>query len=185
MKLSARTRYAARILLELAKNQHEKPMSATVLSQHTGVSAQFVEQILKPLKQKGLTASVRGASGGHKLARPAEAVTLGEVVRLMEGGIKLSVCCGEKAEDCPRKENCLIRSAWVDASEALERELDAISLASLLKGGQTCPVELTATDRRKGAQGKREDPAKVPAAASASPLRRSPARMPVRRRAKT
>ena len=183
MKLSARTRYAARILLELARGQDEKPMSAAVLSQHTGVSAQFVEQILKPLKQKGLTTSVRGASGGHKLARPADAITLGEVVRLMEGGIRLSVCCGEKADECPRKEICLIRGAWVNVSQTLEQELDSISLATLLVGGLTCPVELTLPDREKGTVQERKEDVRqeLPVARPAS-VRRPPARIPVGRK---
>ena len=140
MKLSARSRYASRILLELAKHNGSAPMSAAVLSQHTGVSVQFVEQILKPLKQHGLTKSVRGAAGGHRLARPAEEITLGEVVRLMEGGIHLTVCCGEKANNCPRKEGCLTRKAWMQVSTSLERELDSITLAGLAHGGdQVCP----------------------------------------------
>jgi Rrf2 family protein len=138
MKLSARSRYAARILLELAKHKEQTPVSATILSQHTGVSVQFVEQILKPLKQKGLTASQRGASGGHFLARPASEITLGQIVRLMEGGICLSVCCGERAENCSRKQGCLTRRAWVSVSLALEQELDAISIADLLHEEEVC-----------------------------------------------
>lgn len=114
-------------------------MSAAILSHHTGVSVQFVEQILKPLKQHGLTKSVRGAAGGHRLARPAESITLGEVVRLMEGGIHLTVCCGEKANNCPRKDGCLTRKAWLRVSNSLERELDSITLAGLAHGGQVCP----------------------------------------------
>ena len=114
-------------------------MSAAILSQHTGVSVQFVEQILKPLKQHGLTKSVRGAAGGHRLARSAEDITLGEVVRLMEGGIHLTVCCGEKANNCPRKDGCLTRRAWVQVSTSLERELDSITLAGLVHGDQVCP----------------------------------------------
>ena len=183
MKLSARTRYAARILLELARDQEGKPMSAAVLSQHTGVSAQFVEQILKPLKQKGLTTSVRGASGGHKLARPASTITLGEVVRLMEGGIRLSVCCGERADECPRKEICLIRGAWVNVSQTLEQELDSISLATLLVGGLTCPVDLTFPDRKKSAAlAHKEDARQELPVVPPAPLRRTPARIPVGRR---
>ena len=139
MKLSARSRYAARILLELARNKSAGPMSAALLSQHTGVSVQFVEQILKPLKQKGLTKSVRGAAGGHRLAKKPEDITLGEVVHLMEGGIQLTVCCGEKSGDCPRKDGCLTRKAWLQVSRSLERELDSITLASLLHGDQVCP----------------------------------------------
>ena len=133
MKLSARSRYASRILLELAKHREASPMSARTLSRHTGVSVQFVEQILKPLKQNGLTVSVRGAAGGHRLARSADEISLGEVVRLMEGGITLTVCCGEKNKECPRKDGCLTRRAWVHLSTTLEKELDSISLASLLQ----------------------------------------------------
>ena len=138
MKLSARSRYAARILLELARHTSSTPMSAAVLSQHTGVSVQFVEQILKPLKQHVLTKSVRGAAGGHRIARPAEEITLGEVVRVMEGGIRLTVCCGEKADNCQRKDGCLTRKAWMTISRRLEEELDSISLSSLLHDDLVC-----------------------------------------------
>lgn len=152
MKLSARSRYAARILLELARHDSGKPISAATLSQYTGVSVQFVEQILKPLKQKGLTSSVRGATGGHKLARSPEQITLGEVVRLMEGGIMLSVCCGEKANDCPRKEGCLTRIAWMQVSGKLEEELDRITLATLLHGDQICSEWQETTAQKNSAK---------------------------------
>ncbi|MCL1939643.1 MAG: Rrf2 family transcriptional regulator [Desulfovibrionaceae bacterium] len=148
MKLSARSRYASRILLELAKHMGASPMSAATLSNYTGVSVQFVEQILKPLKQNGLTHSVRGAAGGHRLARPADQISLGEVVRLMEGGITLTVCCGEKANECPRRDGCLTRRAWVQLSTILEKELDSISLATLLQHGDAvCPEGPQRTER--------------------------------------
>lgn len=149
MKLSARARYASRILLELARHKSPTPMSAATLSLHTGVSVQFVEQILKPLKQSGLTRSVRGAAGGHRLARPAEDITLGEVVRLLEGGIQLTVCCGEKANECPRREGCLTRRAWMQVSNSLERELDSITLAHLLHSDQVCPEGQKRVENRK------------------------------------
>ena len=145
MKLSARSRYASRILLELARHNDRSPLSAAFLSQHTGVSVQFVEQILKPLKQNGLTKSVRGAAGGHRLAKAADDITLGEVIRLMEGGIVLTVCCGEKANDCPRKDGCLTRQAWMQVSRTLEQELDSITLSKLLHGGQICLENPTAS----------------------------------------
>lgn len=149
MKLSARSRYASRILLELARHKAEAPMSAATLSQHTGVSVQFVEQILKPLKQSGLTSSLRGAAGGHRLAKPAEEITLGEVVRLMEGGIMLTVCCGDKANECPRRDGCLTRRAWMQVSNTLEKELDSISLATLLHGDHVCPEGRVRYERKK------------------------------------
>ena len=141
MKLSAKSRYAARILIELAKETSHNPMSASTLSLNTGVSVQFVEQILKPLKQKGLTKSIRGAAGGHRLARAAADITLGEVVRLMEGGIQLTVCCSDKKVNaCPRAKTCPTRSAWKHVSTALEKELEEITIASLLQSTVPCPV---------------------------------------------
>ncbi|MDL2266557.1 Rrf2 family transcriptional regulator [Desulfovibrio sp. OttesenSCG-928-G15] len=185
MKLSARSRYASRILLELARHKGAAPMSAATLSQHTGVSVQFVEQILKPLKQSGFTRSVRGAAGGHRLARPAEDITLGEVVRLMEGGITLTVCCGENANDCPRKDGCVTRKAWLKVSKTLESELDSITLSTLLHSGDVCPEAATRVLPRK-----RDLPqAKAATRAAAKSVSRSPRVIsrkaaPVRRKAK-
>lgn len=132
MKLSARTRYAARILLDLARLDKTGPVAATRLSQHTGVSVQFIEQILKPLKQAGLTKSTRGASGGHSLAASPDKVTLGEVVRLMEGGINLTLCSSEETATCSSRGRCPTRNAWVKVSRALESTLDEITLQDLL-----------------------------------------------------
>lgn len=151
MKLSARCRYAARILLELAKSEGGAPMSASVLSHRTGVSVQFVEQILKPLKQHGMTSSIRGASGGHLLGKGASEITLGDVVRIMEGGIQLSVCCGPNPSECSRRKNCYIHSAWNGLSQALEDQLDAISLSVLLTDGLDCHIGQLQEHTGKGA----------------------------------
>lgn len=140
MKLSARTRYAARILLDLARHSNSGPIAATRLSQHTGVSVQFIEQILKPLKQAGLTTSTRGASGGHSLAKPAQQITLGEVVRLMEGGIHLTLCSSEETATCASWDFCPTRTAWVKVSKTLEQELDAITLKDLLDDYYAVPT---------------------------------------------
>ncbi|WP_084515935.1 RrF2 family transcriptional regulator [Desulfovibrio cuneatus] len=175
MKLSARARYAARILLELARNAPKnEPLSASTLSYQTGVSVQFVEQILKPLKQKGLTMSVRGAAGGHKLAKPASDISLGEVVRIMEDGIQLTVCCGEKANSCPRKSGCLTRKAWLHVSRTLEQELDAISIERLLHEDAIC-----LNDNDPPAKAKRSAARAIPAVQSAP--KRVPAKTGLRK----
>ncbi|MDR2892157.1 MAG: Rrf2 family transcriptional regulator [Deltaproteobacteria bacterium] len=132
MKLSAKTRYAARILLDLARHDKEEPVPATRLSQHTGVSVQFIEQILKPLKQAGLTRSARGASGGHSLARNPDEITLAEVVSLMEGGLHLALCTDESRAVCESSDFCSTRTAWTRVSTALSNELADISLQDLL-----------------------------------------------------
>ena len=138
MKLSARSRYAIRLLLELAQQKDILPISAAMLSQQTGISTQFVEQILKPLRERGFTASIRGAAGGHTLACSVEEIFLGEVVRLMEGNIDVSVCFGEKANDCPQQGRCATSRIWGQISSKMERELDSVSLAELLSSSISC-----------------------------------------------
>lgn len=132
MKLSARSRYASRILLELARNKGVSPISAAMLAQRTGISVQFIEQILKPLKHRCVTSSVRGAAGGHWLAKPADQISLGDVVRIMEGDISLAACCNEKPKKCLRRDVCPTRQAWQRVSNVLAQELDSISIADLL-----------------------------------------------------
>lgn len=131
MKLSARARYAARLLLELAATDDGQPIRSAALSERTAISVQFIEQIIRPLKKAGIIDSVRGAAGGYLLKRPAAGISLGEIVRIMEGGIKLAECCATP-ENCERASKCKTRDAWARASKALEEELDAVSLTDLL-----------------------------------------------------
>ncbi len=132
MKLSAKSRYAARILLELAANNQPGPMTASLLSDRTGITIQFIEQILRLLRQAHLTRSVRGVAGGHLLAKTPDAISLGDIVRVMEGGINLTLCLADDQFPCPRRDGCLTYPAWSSISRSLERELDAVTLAHLM-----------------------------------------------------
>ncbi|MEG6507164.1 RrF2 family transcriptional regulator [Nitratidesulfovibrio sp. 1201_IL3209] len=130
MKLTARTRYAARVLVALAVHGTEGPLTTTALSRYTDISVQFLEQILKDLRRGGLTASARGAMGGHRLALPPVRITLGTVVRLMEGGIRIAEHCAPAGTPGDRL-TCL---GWTRAADAVESALDAITLEDLAKG---------------------------------------------------
>lgn len=132
MKLSARSRYAARLLLDLAQSPDETPVRAATLSGNTSISVQFIEQILRPLRQAGIIRSVRGAQGGHVMLKDPAEVTLGDVVRVMEGRISITQCCDDP-ETCGRADDCPTRQAWKHVSEVLERELDAITLADMMR----------------------------------------------------
>lgn len=130
MKLTARTRYAARVLVALAVHGTGGPLTTTALSRYTDISVQFLEQILKDLRRAGLTASARGAMGGHRLALPPGRITLGAVVRLMEGGIRIAEHCGldDSSDD---RLTCL---GWTRAADAVESALDSITLDDLASG---------------------------------------------------
>ncbi|MDR2892019.1 MAG: Rrf2 family transcriptional regulator [Deltaproteobacteria bacterium] len=132
MKLSAKTRFAVKILLDLTIHDQDQPVSATLLSKHTGISVQFIEQILKNLKWAGVTKSVRGPKGGHCLAKKPDEITLAEVVVLMEGGLHLAPCTGETRSVCASRDFCSICAAWARVSTVLSDELTDISIQSLL-----------------------------------------------------
>lgn len=100
MKLSAKTRYAARILLYLAKYGIERPISSSKLATQTGISSQFIEQILRQLRLAGITGSIRGARGGHVLLRKPEDLTFGCIVKLMEGVLNFPVVWKNPATAC-------------------------------------------------------------------------------------
>lgn len=131
MRISTTTHYASRLLLDLALNADVAPIPASRLAANTGIPVKFVEKIVRPLKAAGFVKSVRGAMGGHYLNCPPDDITLGSVVRLMDGGIRLSQCSAGDAH-CAKCNDCRTRDVWRGVTEKLEQELDSITLADML-----------------------------------------------------
>jgi len=132
MKLSTRSRYGARIVLELARRQNEGPTQVGEISNSQQISVKYLEQLIRTLKQADLVASVRGPKGGHMLTKNPNSITLGQIVRLFEGQSEL-VECISTPENCPMAIDCKVRLAWKDATEALYKSLDGITIADLMK----------------------------------------------------
>jgi len=130
MKLSAKARYAVRILLDLALHDEHGPVRTADISERTGVSARFIEQILKPLKNAGLVQSTRGASGGYVLSEKPENINLARIIRTIEGSLCLTQCC-ENPKTCQRAETCRSHRAWVRVTQVMEAELEGISIKDL------------------------------------------------------
>lgn len=133
MKISAKARYAVRLLLDLSMNGDRGPVRTADLSAHTGISVRFIEQILQPLKKAGLVRSTRGAAGGYMLSADPAKISMARIVRIIEGSLCLTNCC-ETPADCPRSPDCRAHQAWARATRALEAELDSISIADLQEG---------------------------------------------------
>jgi len=131
MKLSAKARYAVRILLDLARHDANGPVRTADIAERTGVTARFIEQILKPLKKASLVRSTRGAAGGYALAEAPQDVSLARIVRTIEGGLSLARCC-ETPAACPRSDDCRTHRAWLRVTRVMEAELEAITLSDLL-----------------------------------------------------
>jgi Rrf2 family transcriptional regulator, iron-sulfur cluster assembly transcription factor len=131
MKLSTKTRYGTRILIELALKIDQGAVQVSKISASQKISVKYLEQILRILKQAGIVNSVRGPKGGHLLAKDPEEIHLGQIVRLFEGQSDL-VACVSSPENCEMAADCLVRNAWQEATSVLYEKLDTISIASLI-----------------------------------------------------
>lgn len=132
MKLSTRSRYGTRLLLDMALHYNQGPVQLGDIARRQEVSVKYLEQIIIPLKKAGYIESVRGPKGGHILTRFPEEITLAEIVALLEKGTSL-VECTDNGNICHRAPTCPTRLIWKEASEAMFEKLRAITLADLVK----------------------------------------------------
>ena len=133
MKLSTRSRYGARILVDLARHRNRGPVQMGEISKRQNISVKYLEQLIRPLKKAKLVASVRGPKGGHLLTEKPENISLGQIVRLFEGQSDL-VECVSFPERCAMSDDCQVRLAWRDATRVLYEKLDATTIADLMNG---------------------------------------------------
>jgi Rrf2 family protein len=133
MKLSTRSRYGARILVDLARHKDQGPVQIGEISKRQNISVKYLEQLIRPLKQANLVTSVRGPKGGHLLAENPKNISLGQIVRLFEGQTDL-VECVSFPKKCPMSDDCQVRLAWQDATEVLYEKLNATTISDLMDG---------------------------------------------------
>lgn len=135
MKLSTRSRYGTRLMLDMAENYNNGPIHLMKIAQRQGISVKYLEQIIIPLKRAQYVKSVRGPKGGHTLAKPPEEITVGEIVALLEDGVSLVECSYNEAV-CARADICPTRYLWREAAQAMFAKLNSITLADLLNGSK-------------------------------------------------
>ncbi|UCH23444.1 MAG: Rrf2 family transcriptional regulator [Deltaproteobacteria bacterium] len=132
MKLSTRSRYGTRLLVDLARYNDQAPIQISEISKRQDISVKYLEQLIRPLKKAGFVTSVRGAKGGHRLAKKPEQIKLGDIVRLFEAHSDL-VDCVSSPEKCDLADDCRVRLAWKEANEVLYQKLDSFTIADLMK----------------------------------------------------
>ncbi len=127
MVLSSRGKYATRALLDLTLHGNEGPVSIGDIAERQNIPLKYLEQILLLLKRHGFVSSRKGPGGGYSLAKPPGSITLGDVVRAMEGPLAPISCAsvsGYAECGCPEPETCGLRSVWKEARDALAAILD-------------------------------------------------------------
>lgn len=132
MKLSTRSRYGTRMMQHLAQHYDQGPIQIGDIAKGQDISVKYLEQLIIPLKKFNFIKSVRGPKGGHMLARPPEDITVGEIVKVLEGGIDLAGCI-ENPEECNRSSNCLTRGVWEEATKAMFDKLNSVTLSNIVE----------------------------------------------------
>jgi Rrf2 family iron-sulfur cluster assembly transcriptional regulator len=135
VKLSTKSRYGTRLMLDMAQHYGDGPIHLANVARRQGISVKYLEQIIIPLKKASYIQSVRGPKGGHQLAKPPAEITVGEIVALLEEGATLAECT-EDADVCERSSICPTRLIWKEAAQAMFDKLNTITLADLLHQGQ-------------------------------------------------
>jgi len=139
MRLSKRGEYGLRAMINLAEAQKNSPTSMVQIkeiSAHEQIPAKFLEQILLALKNAGLVQSKMGVGGGYYLARPSKEISLGEIVRTLDGPLAPIRCVSQMAYEpcgCPDEETCGLRMVMGDVRNAIANILDNTTLAAVMK----------------------------------------------------
>ena len=133
MKLSTKGKYGVRALFEIARHFGKGPLTIREIAGRQQISLSYLEQILHRLGKAGIIESVRGPHGGYELARRPGELTIGDVVRALEGPIALSHCLEPGVSGCYQADDCVARMVWSRVGEKIEEALDSITFEQLLR----------------------------------------------------
>ena len=131
MKLSTRTRYGVRAILELAMSGNKGPLQLKIIAQRQDLSVKYLEQLMVFLKAAGFVRSVRGSKGGYMLAKAPDQIELIDVLHCLEGTVTTVECVNNK-DYCVRAADCAARDLWVKVQKAIEDVLKSVTLQDLV-----------------------------------------------------
>jgi Rrf2 family protein len=140
MKLSTKGRYGLRAMIDLAANAKEGPSTIHAIAERQEISERYLEQLLIPLKQSGLVKSVRGSQGGYMLGRAPQDISVGDIIRVLEGPLSPVDCVSEQnPDDCKRADTCVTRTIWTKVRDCIADVLDSYSLMDLVNEARHMP----------------------------------------------
>ncbi|RUR29740.1 Fe-S cluster assembly transcriptional regulator IscR [Vreelandella andesensis] len=131
MRLTTKGRYAVTAMLDLAINTPQGPTSLGDISQRQEISLSYLEQLFAHLRRAGLVNSVRGPGGGYLLAKPAEDISVSQVIDAVNETVDATRCQG--LSDCQQGDTCLTHHLWCELSGQIRNFLDDTSLAQLMQ----------------------------------------------------
>lgn len=137
MKISTKGRYALRLMLDLALNDTGENIALKTIAKRQNISGKYLEQIIGILVKAGFVKSVRGSSGGYRLAKRPEEYTVGDILRLTEGSLAPVSCVEDGVEECPKADSCVTMTVWRELNDAINGVVDHITLADLVERSES------------------------------------------------
>ena len=135
MRLTTKSRYGTRLILDLALNAQNKPVCLSEISKRQSISLKYLEKLIRQLKKAGFVKSMRGPYGGYMLARPMDDISVGDIVRVLEGSKTITACtegdniCGT----CMPAGECLTKYIWAETGKAMFEKLDSFKIDKLIQ----------------------------------------------------
>ena len=165
LRVSTRGEYGVRLMVDLGRHYGGKPRSLTEIGEAEGLDTpkvQYLEQLVRCLREEGLVESTRGAHGGYRLSRPPEQMRMSDILRALEGPIAPMICAteGEMEILCDRLDGCSTKFLWAQVRDAVVATLEAMTLADLVHATDgaaafavragAVPVRFVPVQRRRG-----------------------------------
>jgi Rrf2 family protein len=133
MKISTRGRYALRFMIDLAQHNNGEYIALKDISSRQEISIKYLEQITSLLSKFGLLLSVRGPSGGYKLAKSPAEYKVGDILRITEGNLAPVACLESEVNTCEKKDVCKTLFLWQGLARVINEYLDSVTLENLVE----------------------------------------------------
>lgn len=134
MKLSTKGRYGLRAVIDLAVYADTEPVSLAAVAERQGVSISYLEQLIAKLKKAGIVRSTRGAQGGYTLAEDPAQISVGDILRALEGNLNPVDCSEMTGEaECASADFCVTKYVWKRISDSINHAVDTIYLSELVE----------------------------------------------------
>lgn len=148
MKLSTKGRYGLRAVLDLALHSQEEVVPLSEIASRQDISISYLEQLASKLRKAGIVTSTRGAQGGYQLAKDPKTLSVGEILRALEGNLEPVNCAEITGEGgtCATSDVCVTKYVWLRISNSINNTVDAIMLSELIDESDRISLDMDTND---------------------------------------
>lgn len=154
MKLTTRGRYGLRAVIDLAVHTDDEAVALSQIAERQGISMNYLEQLIAKLKKSGIVHGIRGAQGGYVLAMPADEISVGDILRALEGDLSPVDCYELNNSDtpCSSSDICVTKYVWRRISDSINDAVDGIMLSDLVAESKKVQAEAGITQVNQSKQ---------------------------------